>query len=93
MICVDSTLNAHQQATAAAVLWTTTFVAGVVTLIAMSMAALVAVICFISLYFTVIVAIGSHIAALSTQADPAIKLAMLVLLVYAFVKLALFARR
>jgi 4-amino-4-deoxy-L-arabinose transferase-like glycosyltransferase len=93
MLFVDSTLSPSQQATATAILSTTTFVAGIIALVALVVAALVALVWFVSLCVTVIVELGTHIALLYTQSDPVVKLLMLVLIAYAAVKLLRLVRR
>ena len=93
MLFVDSTLIPSQQATAIAVLLTATFVAGIFALIALTAAAMVAVVWCVSLCFEVIVEQSMHSATLSTQYGPAVKLLMLALIGYAVVKLLRLERR
>jgi hypothetical protein len=93
MFFVDSTLNPSQQATAIAALLTATFVAGIFVLIALTVAAMVAVVWRVSLCFEVIVEQSMHSAALYIQSDPAVKLLMLALITYAVVQLLRLERR
>jgi hypothetical protein len=93
MLFVDSTLNPSQQTTALVNLLTATFVADIFALIALTAAAMVAVVWCISLCFEVIVEQSMHSATLSTQSDPAVKLVMLALISYVVVQLLCLEKR
>ena len=93
MLFGDSTFSPYQQATATAALMTATFVAGIFALIALTVAAMVAVVWCVSLIFEVIVKQSMPSATLSTQAGPAVKLLMLALIGSAVVQLLHLERR
>jgi hypothetical protein len=93
MLDVDSTPSTNQKATAAAVLSTTTFVAGNFAFIAHVVAALVSAVWFVSRCVEVVVECCAHSVTHYRKSDPTVNLLMLVLIAYAVVKLVHMARR